>query len=121
MREYRAKKKAAKTKLLPKALVRRLHAQGIDVQRWVKSVPVSLDDYRARGRLLEAKSLRIEWQSSGIRGLHQKIAELEGTISMMRAMGNSEDKQRIMQVEADLARLEVMMDSMLSQEVYGDA
>ena len=62
MRAYRARKKTSGTVLLPKAFVRRLVAQGITPAKCLTSVPVSLDDYRAQGRILEAKAARIEWQ-----------------------------------------------------------
>ena len=111
MRAYRAKKKMAGTVLMPKAFVRRLAAQGTTPMRYLGAIPVSLDDYRAQGRLLEAKNARVEWQSSGIRMLHQKTAALEGTISMMRTMDNSQEKQRIMLLEANQTLRE-------AQEVY---
>ena len=101
MRAHRAKKKAGGTVLLPKAFVRRLNAQGITPLRYLGVVPVSLDDYRAQQRLLDAKIARVEWQSSGIQKLQ---AQVEG------------HSERIMLLEGDLARLEAMMDSVIMEE-----
>ena len=98
MRAYRASKKAHGTALLPKALVRRLHRAGIQVSRYLTASPVSLGDYQDLERRLEAKVQRVEWQSSGIQRLQERIDTVE---------------QVNIQLQVDLARLELMMDSML--------
>lgn len=103
MRAYRAKKKAGGTALLSKALRRRLGRSGISPERYLTSLPVSLEDYRALERTLTAKVARVEWQSSGIAKLQQEMAI---------------EKQRTTQLEGDLARLEVMLDSLLAERAY---
>lgn len=100
MKAYRAKKKAGGAALLPKALARKLHRLGISPAHYLTTAPVSLDDYRALERRLEAKVQRVEWQSSGIAKLQEQ---------------NTIQDQRITQLEADQARLELMMDSMLRE------
>ena len=104
-REYWRKKaeKQAGMALLPKALVRRLRRQGIAVGRYLTNQPVSLDDYRAQGRLLEAKIARVEWQSSGIVGLHQEIATLRARLATLPAMQDALVLQRLAEVEAEAA------------------
>ena len=66
-------------------------------------------------RALEAKTARVEWQSGGILMLHDKIATLEARLATQPAMQDTADKQRITHLEADLARLELMVDSMLRE------
>lgn len=71
--------------LLPKSLVRRLHKQGINVTRWAAARPVSLDDYRELQRELDAKAARVEWQSGGIRMLHEQAAVLQARLDTLAA------------------------------------
>lgn len=99
----RAKKKAGSTALLPKALVRRLHRLGVSPARYVQRVPVSLDDYRNLERKLDAKTQRVEWQSGGIRQMHQEIARLRAVLATQAAMGDMVLAQRITQLEAAMA------------------
>ena len=102
-RAEKAAKKAGGAALLPKALVKRMRLLGVDPHKYLTAAPVSLDDYKALERRLEAKVMRVEWQSGGIRMLHDEIATLKAQIETMGAMQDLELKQRVAQLEADLA------------------
>ena len=102
---------------MPKALVRKMHRLGVSPAKWLTVSPKFLDDYHDLERRLEAKTARVEWQSSGIRMLHDEIATLEARLAMLPAMQDTEVKQRITQLEADLALREAIegMDSILRE------
>ena len=118
MKAMRAKAKKGGTALMPKALVRRLYAQGIDPTRYLATVPVSLDDYRALERTLDARTQRVEWQSGGIRMLRGELETLKATIATMPAMQDSEVLQRLIQVEAGQVLHEAAHDA--PQESSGE-
>lgn len=90
------------TLMLSKRVARSLRAAGIDPMR-LGLVAVSVSDYRALERTLAAKVARIEWQSGGIKMLHEEIATLKATMETMRSQLQSGESQRIMQLEAQQA------------------
>ncbi|MAH48032.1 hypothetical protein CMI37_19575 [Candidatus Pacearchaeota archaeon] len=107
MREYRAKKKQGKATVLPKSEVRRLQAMGIDPEKHNVSPGVNLDDYRDLKRQLGAKTARVEWQSSGIRKLHEEITSLAAWMETYKAFAEDRDmdalRKRVTLLEADYA------------------
>lgn len=100
----RVRKRVAGTALLSKAEVRRLHRLGVSPARYLTGRRVTLDEYRDLQRQLDAKVQRIQWQSSGIRTLHEEIATLKATIETIKAIDpNAEVLQRVVQLEAERA------------------
>lgn len=103
MRDYRAQKKASGTALMPRALVRKLHRLGVNPARYLRVGSVSLDDYRDLKKGYDAKVARVEWQSSGMRMLHERIATLEARLATQPAMEDTEIMRRLAAVEVDQA------------------
>lgn len=103
MRKARAAGKARGAALLPKSMVRELARLGVRPERWLRGRPVSLGDYRGLQRRLEAKEARVEWQSSGIRMLHQEIARLKALLATQPAMQDTAIAARVTQLEAEQA------------------
>lgn len=99
----RAKRKKGQTVLLFKAQVREMHRLGVEPSRYLRRVPVSLDDYRDLERRLQAKAARVQWQSGGIKMLHDQIATLTARLATFPAMQESEVKQRVTRLEAEQA------------------
>lgn len=106
-RVYYAKKHGkaleVKTVLLPKSMVRELQKKGINVTRWLTARPVSLDDHRDLERELEAKKQRVEWQSSGIKGLQEEIRVLRAKVEMLPAMQDQVVLKRLAVLEGEVA------------------
>ena len=108
MRAYRASKRAGGTILLSRSEVRRLHKLGVSPAGFLRGARVSLDEYRDLQRQLEAKVLRVQWQSGGIKMLQEENATLRATIETIKATDAGElALQRVVQLEATRALEEV--------------
>ena len=87
--------------------VRALQAAGLDVEEVVgepESKKVSGRVVNAIIRTLEAKRSRVEWQSGGIKMLHNDIATLTAERDMLLAqLQGDTTAQRLTQLEADAA------------------
>ena len=108
----RERMKALRRRQRPNTISKRdaraLQAAGLDVEEVVGESPsekVSGRVVNAIIRTLEAKRSRVEWQSGGIRGLHDDVATLKATVSMLQFQLQQGDGSRITQLEADLALL----------------
>lgn len=121
MRAYRARKRAGGTVLLSKAEVRRLRRLGVSPGRYLTGQRVTLDEYRDLQRQLDAKVQRIQWQSSGIRLLHDEIATLLATIEVMKSVTQSDTNAlRITALEAEMAVLQAdAIDAPTAEEMIG--
>ena len=121
MRAIRAQKRTGGSALLSRALVKRMHRLGVNPERYLTAAPVSLGDYRDLERRLAAKVRRVEWQSSGIKGLQDELATLKALLATQPAMQDTEILKRIAQVEAEQALLRAELVVGEPQETNLDA
>lgn len=103
MRALRASEKESGTVILPKRVVKALKAVGVDPGRYKLSPDVTLAAYRDLERTLAAKVARVEWQSGGIKVLHDDVATLKATLETLTAHLQTSESQRITQLEANQA------------------
>lgn len=85
MRVLRASRKEAGPVILPKRVVRYLRTAGINPARLGIAQAVSMSKYRDLDGTLDAKIQRIEWQSGGIKMLHDEIATLKAKMETIVA------------------------------------
>mgnify|MGYP001577204995 CR=1 FL=1 len=110
--ERHAQKRAAGAHLLSKADVRAMRRAGLRVEELEdeEGPQVSFQTFSALLRDRDAIKAHMEWHHESM-----KNPDVGTIIERMRAVESQVDKQRITQLEADLARLEMMMDSMLRE------
>ena len=119
MRAIRGSKKAQGTVMLPKALIRKLRATGIDPSRYLTVLPVSLADYRDLERRLEMKIQRVEWQSSGIATLRAEVETLKANDLERQAQIDLLLKRQTL-LEADMALRDATAHSNAGGLYYGE-
>lgn len=109
--EAKRLREARGTIILPKKLVRLLKAIGINPRKAHLADAVTLEAYRNLQRAYDAKAQRVEWQSSGIRGLWEQVATLKAELDTLRSALETDQvaqlAARVVQLEADQVLREV--------------